>query len=512
MDHLQFRPSPCVDDPAVVQPTRIAAATALLLLVTGCGTRVAHPDIVADTGVSRVRLDPASIAALRQPVAGTVGPAAGPAVVGAPGRRQAGSSADISVAAPVPARSSAKRVRIGAEEGRPAVPGPATAATARSTGDRVPCPAGASPVAIGQVGTFSGVGGTITSAARAAMSVWVKDVNARGGLACHPVQLFTEDDGGDPGRAAADVDELTARHHVIALVGNIVTFSVGGFLPAITSAKVPAVGGDDIAPEWFESPWMFPTGAGLTDQGRGIVKAGVAAGHRQFGLVYCVEVASCTEVDKDLRNGGTKSAGGKLLYDSPVSITQPDYTAQCLNARNAGVDLLGLALEGASMTRLARSCASVGYRPLLAAAAATFNLSNAEDPDLRSFGMVSESPVAPWTAQDTPAMRAFHAAMARYAPQVPPDGEAVLAWTSGALLEAAVAEIPAPELSGGLSPALIVEGLGRIHDDNLGGLTAHLTFAPGEQHALSSGCIFLERLGPGGWSTPTGSTPVCTKN
>jgi branched-chain amino acid transport system substrate-binding protein len=357
-------------------------------------------------------------------------------------------------------------------------------------------------VAIGQVGTFSGVGGTITSAARAAMSVWVKDVNARGGLACHPVQLFTEDDGGDPGRAAADVDELTARHHVIALVGNIVTFSVGGFLPAITSAKVPAVGGDDIAPEWFESPWMFPTGAGLTDQGRGIVKAGVAAGHRQFGLVYCVEVASCTEVDKDLRNGGTKSAGGKLLYDSPVSITQPDYTAQCLNARNAGVDLLGLALDGASMTRLARSCASVGYRPLLAAAAATFNLSNAEDPDLRSFGMVSESPVAPWTAQDTPAMRAFHAAMARYAPQVPPDGEAVLAWTSGALLEAAVAEIPAPELSGGLSPALIVEGLGRIHDDNLGGLTAHLTFAPGEQHALSSGCTFLERLGPGGWSTP----------
>jgi branched-chain amino acid transport system substrate-binding protein len=144
-------------------------------------------------------------------------------------------------------------------------------------------------------------------------------------------------------------------------------------------------------------------------------------------LIYCVEVASCTSADKEPKNGGAKSAGGDMVYDTPVSITQPDHTAQCLNARNAGVDLFALALDGASMTRLARSCASIGYRPLIGVSAATFSLKNAQDPDLRSFGMVSESPVAPWMAQDTPATRAFHAAMARYAPDVQPDGEAVLA-------------------------------------------------------------------------------------
>jgi branched-chain amino acid transport system substrate-binding protein len=364
-------------------------------------------------------------------------------------------------------------------------------------------------VALGQVGTFSGVAGPITSGARVAMAAWAKDVNARGGLACHPVHLFIEDDGGDPAQAAADVKDLVDRHHVIALVGSIIAFTAGGFVAAVAGAKLPAVGGDSTAPEWFESPWLFPEGASLDDQAVGILKAGVAAAHKRVGLLYCVETSACTYVDKQLKNGGAKTAGADLVYDSPISVTQPDFTAQCLNARNAGVDLLGLAMDGSSMTRLARSCAAIGYRPLLAVGAATFSLQNTQDPNLRAFGMVSESPVAPWMVQDTPAAQVFHAAMTQYAPAAQPDGEAVLAWTSGKLLEAAVAKVPATERAGDLTTALILDGLGRIHDENLGGLTGPLTFTPGEKHAVSNGCIYFERLGPNGWTTPTGSRPVC---
>jgi branched-chain amino acid transport system substrate-binding protein len=170
-------------------------------------------------------------------------------------------------------------------------------------------------------------------------------------------------------------------------LGNIVTFSIGGFLPAIEAARLPAVGGDMIAPEWNSSPWMFPEGSGIDDQLTGLIKAGVAAGHRRFGFVYCVEVSACSYADKKVHDGAAVAAGARLVYESPVSITQPDYTAQCLNARNAGVDLLGLGLDGASMTRLARSCEAIGYRPLLAGSAATMSPANAQDPGLRSFGL-----------------------------------------------------------------------------------------------------------------------------
>lgn len=352
--------------------------------------------------------------------------------------------------------------------------------------------------------------GTITAGARAAMAVWAQDVNARGGLACHPVRLYAEDDGGDPAQAAAAVKDLVGRHHVVALVGDIVLFSIGGFLPAITEARIPAVGGDTAATEWFTSPWMFPQGDSIDDQAKSIVEAGVAAGHKKLGFLYCVEVSACGYLDKKFfHDGEAQAAGAQPVYDSPVSLTQPDFTAQCLNARNAGVDLLGLALDGSAIARLGRSCAAIGYRPLLAGGALEFNLKQLEDPNIRAFGMVSGSPVAPWMALDTPAAQAFHVALRRYAPDVMADGVTMLAWTSGKLLEAAVEKLSPVERAGELSTEQILAGLGRIHNETLGGLTGPLTFTLGEQHAVSSGCNYFERLGPDGWTTPTGSKPVC---
>jgi hypothetical protein len=166
-------------------------------------------------------------------------------------------------------------------------------------------------------------------------------------------------------------------------------------------------------------------------------------------------------------------------------------------------------MDGAAQGRVARSCASVGYHPLLAAGSATFTLKQTEDPNLRTLGMVSGGPVAPWMAQDTPAARELHETLARLAPALEPDGEAVLGWTSGKLLEATVARLTPSQRAGPLTTELILDGLGRIHGETLGGLTGPLTFTPGEKHAVSSGCNYFERLGPDGWTTPTGSKPVC---
>jgi branched-chain amino acid transport system substrate-binding protein len=166
-------------------------------------------------------------------------------------------------------------------------------------------------------------------------------------------------------------------------------------------------------------------------------------------------------------------------------------------------------MDGAAMTRVARSCAAIGYRPLLAAGSLSFSLQNTEDPNLRAFGMVVGSPVAPWMAQDTPATRAFHEALTRYDPSLSPDGETMLAWTSGKLLEDAVDKLSAAVRDRELTAEQIIAGLGRIHGETLGGLTGRLTFTPGQQHAISSGCNYFERLGPNGWSTPTGTRPVC---
>jgi branched-chain amino acid transport system substrate-binding protein len=465
-----------------------------VLGLAACGSRVDHADVVRAGGEPTVRLDPGSIAALRAP------------------RSPAISAPAMSPVESTDAAPPASSERQTAPDPRTRLP----SAAARPRAQRSPAPAGAtttsctsprSPVALGQVGTFSGVAGPITADARSTMAVWARDLNARGGLACHPVTLYTVDDGGDPARASAAVTDLIGRHHIAALVGNIITFSASGFRAAVESAHVPGVGGDNIAPDWHQSPWLFPAGSGLDDQVLGLLRAAVAAGHKRVGYLYCVEVSGCGYIDKRLR-AQAASVGAKVIYDAPISVTQPDFTAQCVNARDAGVDLLGLGMDGASMTRVGRSCAAIGYRPLLAVGAAALSLANAADPNLRAFGAIAVTPVAPWFTTDNPGVRAFHDALRRYAPDIDPDGAAILAWSAGKLLEAAINGLTPTEQSGTLTPELVTKGLDAIHDDNLNGLTTHLSFSPGKP-APSSGCVFFERLGPSGWSAPNGSRPVC---
>jgi branched-chain amino acid transport system substrate-binding protein len=365
------------------------------------------------------------------------------------------------------------------------------------------------PVAIGQVGFFSGFAAPITGSIRTMLAVWVKDINARGGLACHPVVLYSQDDGGDASRSAAAVQELVAVRRVVAFVANA-PLAVAGFRYAVEAAKVPAIGGGD-SRDWFESPWLFPQGASLQDQVVGVIRNGVAAGHKRLGVLYCVEATQCAEAITAVRDGAAKAAGAELVYDAAVSIAQTDYTAQCLNARDAHVDQLALGLDGASITRVARSCAAIGYRPLFSTSSGVLSPGQAADETLRSFGVATASGQVPFTLSDTAGLRSYREALARYAPNQAPDGASVIGWTCGKLLEAAVARVAEAARTGPITSALLMKGLGQIRDESLGGLTAPISYSPGQRHATSSGCVFYEFLSTTGWSAPRGSRPVCVR-
>jgi branched-chain amino acid transport system substrate-binding protein len=106
-------------------------------------------------------------------------------------------------------------------------------------------------------------------------------------------------------------------------------------------------------------------------------------------------------------------------------------------------------------------------------------------------------------------LRAYHDAIARYAPNLTPNGASVIGWTCGKLLEAAVARVAQTARTGPITSALVMQGLGQIRNEALGGLTAPLTFSPGQRHATSSGCVFYEFLTTTGWTAPRGSHPIC---
>ncbi len=51
------------------------------------------------------------------------------------------------------------------------------------------------------------------------------------------------------------------------------------------------------------------------------------------------------------------------------------------------------------------------------------------------------------------------------------------------------------------------DGLHKVHNDTLDGLTAPITFGSGLPR--SSGCVYFELLTQKGWTAPLGVKPIC---
>ena len=493
-----------------------AALTVGLLLLSACGTRASDTQIAAEAGGSPTTLSPAVLNQIKEAAAAgaasALGSAGGAAAAGPAAAAPAPASGGVAPAAGTATGTGAA--------GAPAAgaPGAATkagnnnkvtsqSAAAPAAGSAATCTKPGTPVNVGQVGTFSGVTGPAWTNGRTAVAVWAKDINARGGLACHPVQIFFGDDGGDPARAAALVGQLSKDDHVVAFVGGHLDLSIAGFLQAIETAKVPAVGGDLIAQEWYgQSAYMFPQGASFDDQAIGIMKQNLAAGKTKVGLLYCVEVRACTYANKQSATLA-KAAGVQIVYTSAISLTQTDFTAQCQSAKNAGADQLLLGMDGTAMARVARSCAAINYKPILGGFGGTISPGQATDPTLRQFNLATTSGTAPWTETSTPGLKAYHDALAQFAPGEQTSGSSVQMWTAAKLLEAAVNQLGPAAVNETLTPALVMQGLHKIRNESLGGLTTGLTFTSGLPK--STGCVFRELLTTAGWSAPGGVKPFC---
>src|SRR5262249_47051034 len=82
-----------------------------------------------------------------------------------------------------------------------------------------------SPVLLANVGTYSGPVGVSGTKILQGAQVWVQYINKQGGLNGHLVQFQVYDDGGDPARHRAQVQEAVERRHVLAFLMNVEVIS-----------------------------------------------------------------------------------------------------------------------------------------------------------------------------------------------------------------------------------------------------------------------------------------------
>lgn len=511
---------------------RLIALTAVALALVGsaCGSRIDHQTLLADArGAPVTGLGDAGVPGASQ-VPATGAPASGPsggAAEGVQGRTATPAGAPVDSPRPTtatrrtgpstaPAATAAGARPPGATAGgasgtpvgpggqaggsvRPGAPGPGAPSAPASCTGKEP------PISIGTVSNLSGLVGSILRPLVRGTQAWVATTNATGGLRCHRINYIVADDGGDPSRHQALVHRQVEEDRIAAFVELAAILTGTTSVDYITSKRVPVVGGITSEPYFYQSPMYFPQLSFSTSSWQSAAYAvgdvGRLTGKSKLGLLYCVESAQCTEFFKGVENTAPK-AGVKLVFSRQISITQPSYLAECQAAKDAGAEILFPSIDAAGMSRIERSCSSVGYRPQYFLH--SLNADATQSGNAGLDGLAVMTGLAPWFRSDNPAVAQYLSGLKQYAPGVEPGPGTMIGWASGKLFEKAVLATSAdPTTSAG-----ILEGLWTIKGDDLGGLAPPLTFRR-DQTAVPVVCYWLAQTRGGHWISPNDGERTC---
>ena len=487
--------------------TLTAVAAALALLATGCGNRSSDAQIralfngaggsgqaealapgaaedtaaapAADTGTATGGETTGGASSAGSPTAAGSSTGAAPSSGAARSASSAGSAAGSGTAS----NAAGKAGTAGAAA--PAA-GKQSAAAAGAKAAAAPTPGGAAgspgcsgsepPIVVGTVGTTSGVLGDVYGSGFKTLKAWVAAINAAGGINCHQVKHLLADDGADPARHQALVRQFVEQDKVIALLWQAAALSAGASKDYEIQNKVPVVSQDGGMFYFYDTPVHFPIGANGDVLQRVTVQAGAqvaqAQGKKKAAVVTCQEIEYCIVADKVFPDQA-KASGLDVVYQAKATLTQPDYTSQCLSARNAGAEIFLTAFDGATDQRIMASCIKLGYRPILVASSNQQSQDWLTDPNMD--GAVVGSSFLPWFLAQNPAIAEYQATVKKYSPGSPFEASGIGAWAAAKSFEHIAKVIGKNDVP---SKDKIFAGAYALNGDDLGGIVYPLRFSP----------------------------------
>jgi branched-chain amino acid transport system substrate-binding protein len=369
-----------------------------------------------------------------------------------------------------------------------------------STSAAKPAPTG-STIKIGLISTLSGAQASSGNQGSVVAPAWAKWVNANGGIAGHPVQIISEDDGSDPAKAQAAEKKLVDQDKVLVLV--IATDTLISVYDGDALKKgVAIVGGTSNGADWFQKPGMF---APTTDVVSGVIDQMLVAkqiGHaKHFANLYCSEVAACAQAT-GLQQPQAAKLG--LKYSAAaVSSTATSYTAQCLQLQQSGADYLQLNFAAAAGAKFIQDCQAQNYNPTWGTSEQAIGKELLKVKGATMYGPAYIFP----SAADSPAVKTFTDTMKKYATSDNwREGSASYTWVGLELLRKALANATANP-----TRAEVMAGLNTIKDETLGGLVPNkVTFTAGKPVPFGGHpCSFVVGVKDGKTIAPNGLTPLC---
>lgn len=317
-------------------------------------------------------------------------------------------------------------------------------------------------------------------------------MNAHGGINGHQVKFVFLDDQGSESIALQDAQELVQQDHVMAVVGTA-SEAVAGYASYLRSQNVPWIGSVQSGPPSSDD-LFFPVGTTYEYLPDGAPYLAAHFAHaKKFGFLYCSEVPVCAQAVPLVRTQ-SQLDGMDLSYVSAAPLDSASYTSYCLAAKSAGVASLLPEFDATSIVTLAQNCQAQGYKPILSIDGAPVGPITAAAPALN--GTLATEAVFPWTANYTPAQKAFHSAIHTYEPKES-SAPGYTAITAGAWVDAEMFEAAAKVMKGTSSSSLTA-ALGTLKNETLGGLISPQSYSVGREQVVAV-CFSGLQLTNGKW-------------
>lgn len=226
-----------------------------------------------------------------------------------------------------------------------------------------------SEITVAAIVTDSGpLPGATAGSYRAAASYFAM-VNAMGGVCGRQIRILKGDDGLDPAKGRAEFQRLEPQ--VFAFVGQFAVAD-SGYVDLIEETGVPHIPGT-VDPAGEDLRNVVPKGA------RGEIHTGPFVWMKQQrpdvtrAAVFWSDVGG-VEANVPGYFPTIEQAGFDVIYDQPLNIAQPDYTAEVRQAQDENIEFLYcFACEVNMHVRLVRNMAQQGYDPPLKAANIAYN-------------------------------------------------------------------------------------------------------------------------------------------
>jgi branched-chain amino acid transport system substrate-binding protein len=376
---------------------------------------------------------------------------------------------------------------------------PGASATTGSTGSSPgsAAPSGA-PIVVGNVSNLTNVQAGIQPDDSSTPNAWVKWTNAHGGINGHPVKLIQLDDGADPGKALADVQQLVQQDHVVALVGNADTATDAAYASYLESHGVPNLAGADFSTVWETNPDYFPTMATVSTKGYADDYAAKYAGLTSVVGAYCSNIPACIQ-DVQAQKAAASQVGVNYTIGPSANFVAPNYTAQCLVMTSSHPAGLYFSSGIQAIEEMATNCAQQGYK-------GEWILPQPDDTQLTVPALdknsIGQDLELPFFAQ-IPATADFRQAMSEYAPSTKIQIDSLRIWAGFDVLKKAL-EVVASQPA---SPQAVKNGLYAITGFNDNGLIPPIHFVSGQPTVVK--CFILWGIKDGQFVLPQGDTYDC---